>query len=194
MSGDIVEVSCASTDLDVIERAQRIVGLGSITERPPHPDRGKKVLYTWRITRQRDASLIIELLLPYLGTRRTEKAHEALAILGRHEFKSAVDAVVVEEFRITASTGHKTRGGSMAAIEIIGALRWICHARGIPLVLQTPADAKRFMTDEKLRRLGWYRSGKDHARDAARHLALYLLRSGHVSPEGVLPSDAERRA
>lgn len=40
--------------------------------------------------------------------------------------------------------------------------------------LQTPAAAKAFATDDKLRRLGWWVPGQDHARDALRHLLVWL--------------------
>lgn len=106
----------------------------------------------------------------------------------RMEMSKRVDILVVEEFKITAATGRKTRGGSNTAIEIIGALRWIAHARNIPFVIQTPSDALSFMTDAKLKRLGLYTPGPDHARDATRHLVLYLVREGLLTPERLLPS------
>jgi len=111
----------------------------------------------------------------------------------RLEASMRLDALVVEQFTISVGTAKKTRAGSNTAIEIIGALRWIAHARGIPFVVQTPADAMSFMTDAKLKRLGWYTPGADHARDAARHLALYLLRSGYVGGERVLASAESQR-
>ena len=101
--------------------------------------------------------------------------------------KPTIDALVIEEFKITAATGKKTRGGSNTAIEIIGALRWIAHARNVAFVMQTPSDALSFMTDAKLKRLGWYVPGPDHARDAARHVALYLVRAAVLAPERLLP-------
>ena len=39
-----------------------------------------------------------------------------------------------------------------------------------------------FATDDKLRRLGWYKPGKGHANDAARHLLLWFAK--HRTPEG----------
>lgn len=50
------------------------------------------------------------------------------------------------------------------------------------LVLQTPAQAKAFMTDEKLRTLGWW-STNDHARDALRHLGYAIIGSGILGQE-----------
>lgn len=57
---------------------------------------------------------------------------------------------------------------------IIGWIEGEARRRGIPYVEQTPAKAKRFGTDLRLQKLGWYVPGQDHSRDAARHLATYL--------------------
>ena len=104
----------------------------------------------------------------------------------RMEIVSGLDVLVVEEFRITAGTGRKTRAGSNTAIEIIGALRWIAFKRGVPIVEQAPADAMGFATNDKLKRLGWYTPGPDHARDATRHLVLYLVKGGRIEPSRVV--------
>lgn len=44
------------------------------------------------------------------------------------------------------------------------------------VVLQQPGDAKGFMTDERLKALGWWAKGKPHSRDALRHTATYVAR------------------
>src|SRR6185369_4617370 len=60
-----------------------------------------------------------------------------------------------------------------AAIESIGVLRWITNMYNIPFELQSPADAKRFSTNEKLGKLDWRRpSPGGHMDDAMRHLLL----------------------
>jgi len=67
------------------------------------------------------------------------------------------------------------------ALEVIGALRYLCWRCEVPFELQSPADAKRFSTDEKLKKLGWYTPTPDgHANDAQRHLLLGLVRHQEI--------------
>lgn len=70
------------------------------------------------------------------------------------------------------------------ALEGIGALRFICTKAGVPFELQSPADAKRFSTNDKLKRLGWYKPTRGgHANDALRHLLLGAVRHGMIGTE-----------
>ncbi len=87
-------------------------------------------------------------------------------------YKAPVDVVVCESYTVTPATIKLTR--EYAALEIIGTLRYLAEAHGRKFKLQTPAAAKRFMVESRLRNLGWWRPGEDHARDALRHLGLYL--------------------
>jgi hypothetical protein len=86
------------------------------------------------------------------------------------------DLVVCESFIITAQTLKKSRGENWS-LEQIGAIRWMCHTHGVPFKLQTPADAKSFVKNERLKELGWYKPGAGHDNDAARHLLLALARN-----------------
>ena len=88
-----------------------------------------------------------------------------------------VEAVVCESFIITNATLTKSRGENWS-LESIGALRFLCTQHEVPFVLQTPARAKSFSTDEKLKRIGWHTAGKGHATDASRHLLLYAVSNG----------------
>lgn len=87
------------------------------------------------------------------------------------------------------------RGGARTwqpdALHIIGALRYIAWLRDLPFVLQSPADAKRFATDDKLRRIGWHKPGHDHENDARRHLLLGLTRAGEIDVEKLLEEDSD---
>jgi hypothetical protein len=106
----------------------------------------------------------------------------AEALMDRGSF----DTVVVEDYLITAATLRKTRGELNWSLEQLGVLRWLARKYELRFVTQRPADAKRFATDEKLRRLGWYRSTPGgHANDALRHLLLYLANADRL-PEALL--------
>lgn len=85
-----------------------------------------------------------------------------------------LDVFVVERYTITPQTLKMSRQPD--ALKIIGVLEWWAVSRDILFVEQTPAEAKSFVTNERLRKLGLYPSGLDHAADAMRHLILYLVK------------------
>lgn len=91
------------------------------------------------------------------------------------------DSVACESFVITMATLQKSRGENWS-LESIGALRWACHRSGTEFALQTPADAKKFSTDSKLKTVDFYTPGKGHANDAARHLLLLMVRKKMFDP------------
>lgn len=88
--------------------------------------------------------------------------------------------VVCESYIITSETIKKSR--QYYSLEIIGALRWMTHQANLPFTLQPPSAGKSFGTDEKLKQMMWYKPGKGHANDAARHLLLYCVKNA-VFPE-----------
>lgn len=97
-------------------------------------------------------------------------------IAGQH-----VSAVVCEDFIITMGTLKKSR--ETWSLEQIGCIRYWCDKHRVPLVMQTPAQAKAFSTDDKVQALGWWQPGLEHANDALRHLVLHLVRNRLISPE-----------
>lgn len=73
------------------------------------------------------------------------------------------------------------------ALEIIGALRYVCHLHNTVFVLQSPANAKSFSTAAKLKKLGWwFPTEGGHANDALRHLLLLAVRGGDIDPEELI--------
>lgn len=86
--------------------------------------------------------------------------------------------IVCEDFIFTRETLKKSR--QMYSSEGIGALRFLTELHDVPFYIQTPAAAKQFSTDEKLKLIRWHRPGKGHANDAARHLLL------HAEGEGLI--------
>lgn len=101
--------------------------------------------------------------------------------------------VVCERYVITANTVKKSRGDTNWSIETIGVLRFLCKKYRFQFELQGASEAKRFGTDALIRKLGWWTKGSDHARDAARHLALALARHNPSELDRLL-LDAEHRA
>jgi len=90
-----------------------------------------------------------------------------------------IDFVVCERFIISSQTGKFSQ--APWSLEQIGALRFLCNKYNIPFTLQNAADAKRFATEERLKHIKWKRpSGDGHARDAQRHLLLYLVKNDMI--------------
>lgn len=89
-------------------------------------------------------------------------------------------AVVMEDFVITPATGKKSRQNF--SLELIGAVRWMCLQHKVKFVLQTASEAKAFVTDDRLKHIGWWVKGQDHARDALRHLLLFLIKTREIPP------------
>jgi hypothetical protein len=94
------------------------------------------------------------------------------------EFGGEDVQLVVERFTITAATAKNSQ--QQWSIEIIGMLRMLALAHGAgELDLQSPADAKRFCTNIRLKALGfWHVGGGGHALDGIRHGVLWLTRHG----------------
>lgn len=82
--------------------------------------------------------------------------------------------VIIERWDVRANTHQLTNQDDPRYI--IGWVDGYCSEHDITYVEQKPAQAKKFADDPKLKRLDWYLPGKDHARDAARHLATYLAK------------------
>lgn len=82
---------------------------------------------------------------------------------------------VCESFIISPRTLKTARVHD--SLDIIGYIKGVIGFHDEEPVMQTPAQAKQFATDDKLRRLGLYTATKDgHANDAARHFLTYMAR------------------
>ena len=102
-------------------------------------------------------------------------------------YRVALDALVVEDFFLGNSTAKKSTKGPKQTIELIGMLRYLAFTKGVPFILQAPADSRSFSTPDKLKRLGWWEPGSDHVQSATKHLLLYLVRSHLIDAERLLP-------
>jgi hypothetical protein len=78
--------------------------------------------------------------------------------------------VICEDFIISNQTAKKTPQPD--PWRILGFLELWCELMHVDFRSYTPSEAKGFSTDAKLKHLGWYKPGKGHANDAARHLLL----------------------
>jgi hypothetical protein len=72
------------------------------------------------------------------------------------------------------------------ALYLIGFTMHVCRQEEVDFRLQTPAQAKSFATDAKLKKLGWYWPGHGHANDAARHALVASVAIGTITGEDLL--------
>ncbi len=87
--------------------------------------------------------------------------------------------LVSEAFIITPNTGKNSQ--APWSLELIGVMRYLSRTKiGRDLVLQMPAAAKRFASDDRLRTVGFWTPARGHANDAARHLLLYTAQRGII--------------
>lgn len=120
-----------------------------------------------------------------ISLREVEGAEHAVDWLASMANAMHGTVFVVERYIITPATAKMSQQHD--ALEIIGALKYLVRQHDHHLVLQTPAAAKGFATDEKLKRAGWYKPGMGHARDASRHVLTYLAGQGIIDLATLLP-------
>jgi hypothetical protein len=67
--------------------------------------------------------------------------HLGLDPLSEDWHATAPRAVVVERFALRADLAAMQKGSEMGTSQMIGAIRWMCHNRRVPVVMQTPYQA-----------------------------------------------------
>lgn len=99
--------------------------------------------------------------------------------LGVHQLKRIIDdwptaAIVMESFFLRKTA----RGIDLSPVEIIAQIRNHLYYQGREMHMQQPSQAKTTATDARLKLWGTYTSdgGMGHARDADRHVMLFLRR------------------
>jgi ribosomal protein S27AE len=78
--GNSVRLHLAMTDEDTVYRFREIVGVGGICIRRI---RRTQPLHTWHLNKRADVERVLTLLLPWLSSRRTARAMEALGVIER---------------------------------------------------------------------------------------------------------------
>jgi len=85
----------------------------------------------------------------------------------------------IEMFVINAATVRKTV--VYDSLYLIGYLRYKSFQTNFPIGFTKPADVMASFPDTALRKAGWFTKGKQHANDAARHLAYFCVKSRRLS-------------
>ena len=101
------------------------------------------------------------------------QAGEAMPWLHRElDGTECPDLVGSEGIHITKGTA-KLGDEVLRSVEQIGIARYLSHIYSVDFKVQMPNERK-WTTDNKLRALGWWTKGKDHPREATRHLVKWL--------------------
>lgn len=97
---------------------------------------------------------------------------------------SGIDVAIGESFVITLATAKKSPQAQ--PLRILGAAEYLCALHGVPLVEQLPVQAKKLVSDDSLRNLGWYKpTSGGHRNDAIRHGVVYLLQHGTIGVQAL---------
>lgn len=85
-------------------------------------------------------------------------------------------AIVIEDFILRPGPHGSKRAGLSPVRMSCFLLASVREYMFLPplIVAQQPSQAKGFLTDERLKALGWWAVGKPHSRDALRHTATYV--------------------
>lgn len=77
---------------------------------------------------------------------------------------------------------------SQWSLKYLGVISYLSRKAGWgEPTIQTPADAKNFAPNDRIRALGyWHRGGAGHANDAIRHGVLYMVRKQLISAKSLL--------
>lgn len=91
-------------------------------------------------------------------------------LINRH-----LDYIVMESYRVYEWKSDSHSWSDVPTLRIIGSMETRLIDRGIPYTMQTAQVAKKFVTDDLLKRWGFYERGQRHSRDSMRHALYYLL-------------------
>lgn len=89
------------TDLDILERVQKVTDAGNIYGPFKNGDKGVKPIWHWAIQYSPDVVRLLQIMRPFFGERRGQRADEALSRL----------AQVQQRSRQTHELVHGTLGG-----------------------------------------------------------------------------------
>ena len=97
------------------------------------------------------------------------QACEFIDELGLYNFSNEPTNLVIENYQVYSWRAKEHSWSTMFTSRVIGAIELQCWFLDWPIWKQTAQNAKKFMTDERLKEWGMWEKGKRHARDAIRH-------------------------
>ena len=112
-------------------------------------------------------------LLTEWGQLPTHTVDESVLLLVDHI--SIANHVVVENYQVYAWKLKEHKYSTLHTPRLIGCIETLCRLKGVKPTKQTAQNAKKFVTDEKLKEWGMWIKGKPHTRDAIRHGIYYTI-------------------
>ncbi len=85
------------------------------------------------------------------------------------------DQIVCEDYRVYQHKLDRHSFSPVLTLRLIGGIDHLAWKNHIPIHYQMAAQAKGFVTDDKLKNWGFWKDGMKHARDAIRHGCYFLL-------------------
>ena len=83
--------------------------------------------------------------------------------------------ILYEDYKVYSHKLARHTFNPVFTLRLIGAIESYSQIKGIPTHKQMAVTAKNFVTDEKLKNWGFWKTGMRHARDAIRHGCYFLL-------------------
>ena len=99
-----VSVSVTSTDLDIVERAHQMSGIGTI-QGPYQYDPKRKPSWRWSIDNRKDIARLLLAITPLLSARKTEHVMAAAEYLFDHICRKKPCAVCGEMYQPSSHRG-----------------------------------------------------------------------------------------
>ena len=90
---------------------------------------------------------------------------DIMAVLEGMHLHFVLDEIVVEDF-----ISRPGAAVNLSAPRVIGRILAWADEHEVPVIMQQPSAAKTVITKDRLRTLGGWVRGNEHARDALRHL------------------------
>jgi hypothetical protein len=85
--------------------------------------------------------------------------------------------------RYVITPGGVRHGTPYWSLEVIGMAHYLSLKLGLTILKPQMSSVMSFIPDARLKAIGWYKPGKPHANDAARHLARHMLKAGTLPVE-----------
>ncbi len=95
-----------------------------------------------------------------------------------NSFIAHASYIVVENYQVYAWKLNEHKWNTLHTPRLIGCIETLCVLNDVLLTKQTAQNAKKFVTDDKLKQWDMYVKGKPHARDAIRHGIFYTIFGG----------------
>jgi hypothetical protein len=109
---------------------------------------------------------------------------------GMHGGKKGM-TVGTETFRVLSISSED---GFLSPVRLRTAIHWDMYKRGRILYGQAPSEAKTAFPDDRLKEMGFYVPGPDHARDAVRHGLLHVKKMRKMSRDKLTSVIGHREA